>query len=105
MDTATRDGLRYALRYAERGRRVFPVEPGGKAPYHKLIESWTEEATTDPEPIRAWFGDHPAANLGVATGRWEETTGLLVVDIDVPDGYETCSETDDVQAVTRAART
>jgi hypothetical protein len=87
--------LKYALRYADRGVRVFPVQPNGKAPFCKLIDrhgqsnSWAEEATTDPEQIQSWFSDCPNANLGVATGKWEENTGLLVVDIDVPGGYDT----------------
>lgn len=94
MNSAQTDSkvLRYALRYADRGVRVFPVQPDGKAPFHRLISSWKEEATTDPEQIRSWFSECPSANLGVATGKWAENTGLLVVDIDVPGGYETWKE-------------
>ncbi|MCS3937343.1 hypothetical protein GGP80_003353 [Salinibacter ruber] len=57
-----------------------------------MIDSWKDEATTDPEQIRTWFADCPNANLGVATGQWDEPTGLLVVDIDVPGGYDTWKE-------------
>lgn len=90
--------LKYALRYADRGVRVFPVQPNRKDPFYDLMErhgesnSWTKEATTDPEQIRTWFSDCPNANLGVATGQWDEPTGLLVVDIDVPGGYDTWKE-------------
>ncbi len=97
--------LKYALRYADRGVRVFPVQPGGKAPYHKLIDSWKDEATTDPEQIRAWFSKHPEANLGVATGQWDEPTGLLVVDIDVPGGYDTWKELRDEHSDNPPAKT
>jgi hypothetical protein len=36
----TSGALRYALQYADRGLRVFPVQSDGKAPCHRLIDSW-----------------------------------------------------------------
>jgi hypothetical protein len=78
-----------ALRYAaDYGLRVLPVhavsESGlctcGKADCpsagkHPVLPAWQEEATTDPDRIRAWF--KPRRNVGIATGR-----GLMVLDID-----------------------
>lgn len=87
--TETSDALSYTLRYAERGIRVFPVQPGGKGPYHRLIDSWKEEATTDRDQIRNWFGRNPTPNVGIATGEWEGDGELFVPDIDVPGGFET----------------
>ena len=81
--------LRYALRYAERGIRVFPVQPDGKAPCHRLIDSWTEEATTNQEQIRRWFDTDPIPNIGNATGEWEGDGELFVADVDVPIGPKT----------------
>jgi hypothetical protein len=83
------DVLRNALRYAERGIRVFPVQSDAKAPCHRLIDSWTEEATTDEEQIRRWFSGEFSPNVGIATGQWDGDGELFVVDIDVPGGFET----------------
>ena len=86
------DALRYALQYAERGLRVFPVQSDGKAPCHRLIDSWKEEATTDPEQVKRWFSTTPTPNVGIATGQWDGDGELFVVDIDVPGGFETWDE-------------
>lgn len=67
-----------ALRLARRGFRVFPLIPDTGNP---AIERWPELATTDPAVIANWWGTlWPDANVGV------ETTGLLVVDVDVKNG-------------------
>lgn len=67
--------IQAALRYASKGWRVFPVEPGGKRP---LVKSWKDVATTDPQTIRDWWTRWPDANIG-----WEpESNGLCVIDID-----------------------
>jgi hypothetical protein len=42
-----------------------------------------KEATTDETQIRAWWQQHPEANIGIATG---ERSGLIVLDID-RNGY------------------
>lgn len=68
-----------ALRYAVRGWRVFPLQPREKKPLpgsHGLNDATTDEAT-----IRAWWGKHPEANIGLATGH-----GWFVVDIDGLEG-------------------
>jgi hypothetical protein len=55
-----------ALWYAEQGLHVFPCRPGQKLPLPGL--RWKDEATTDAEQIMAWWADHPAANVAIATG-------------------------------------
>lgn len=85
MNDVGEAALRYAADY---GLRVLPVhavsESGlctcGKADCpsagkHPVLPAWQEEATTDPDRIRAWF--KPCRNVGIATGG-----GLLVLDID-----------------------
>lgn len=86
------DLLNAALRAAERGWPVFPLQPGGKRPaLHGEARcpgtgvcssghvKWQDRATTDPDRIRrAWSAG--AFNVGIATG----PAGLLVVDLDVP---------------------
>ena len=55
-----------ALRYAEMGWRVYPVEPGGKRP---LFTGWLNDATTDATVIRRWWPrDAGAPNVGVVAG-------------------------------------
>lgn len=62
---------------ADAGWRVFPAEPGGKAPatIHGFLD-----ATTDHAQIQRWWQrDDPRFNLAVATG----APGPDVVDVDV----------------------
>ncbi|MDE2472048.1 MAG: bifunctional DNA primase/polymerase, partial [Bradyrhizobium sp.] len=67
----------YALQYAGRGWRVFPLQ--GKIPYKGT--SGFKEATTDPAMIEWRWSKWPDANIGLATGN-----GLIVLDVDGPDG-------------------
>ena len=69
-----------ALTYARRGWRVFPCQPRGKAPRTKRGHN---DATTDEGQIRAWWGECPEANIGLATG-----AGLAVIDVDDEAGFE-----------------
>jgi hypothetical protein len=87
--------LQYALAYAARGWRVFPIyecratgtqcscgnrkcsSPGK----HPRTKTGLKEATLDATQIRAWWRQWPGANVGIATGE-----GLLVVDIDPRHG-------------------
>jgi hypothetical protein len=82
-ETTMRDA---ALSYALSGWPVFPL--AGKIPYEYLTpgrKSHSQnDATTDPEQITAWWTQHPRANIGLKTGR---DSGILVLDMDVPDGY------------------
>src|SRR5206468_3904952 len=85
--------LRGALRMAKRGWRVFPLYhpvDGGCScgnpdcssfAKHPLIGDWGNAASSDPDVIRAWWADHPEANVATATGN-----GLYVLDIDGPKG-------------------
>lgn len=66
-----------ALEFAAAGVPVFPCVPGAKRP---LTEHGFHDATTDPDQIAAWWGQHPTANIGVPTGT---ASGVVVVDVDV----------------------
>lgn len=68
--------LDYAITYARRGWRVFPVR--GKLP----LVMWAEEATTDEDKITVWWTqEHPDAGIGLVTG-----SGLVVLDVDAAHG-------------------
>lgn len=56
--------LKAALKYAEAGRKVFPVKLD-KSPFteHGYLEASTDEAT-----IRQWWGRWPGAGIGTPTG-------------------------------------
>lgn len=87
--------LDYALAYAARGWRVFPIyecratgtqcacgnrkctSPGK----HPRVKNGVKDATVDQLSIRAWWRQWPEANVGIATG-----AGLMVVDIDPRHG-------------------
>lgn len=69
-----------ALALAARGMAVFPVPPGTKRSY----VAWGTEATTDPQVIDGWWRRWPHASVGVAC----RPSGLVVVDLDGPDGME-----------------
>lgn len=75
-----------AVRLARRGIAVLPLQPRGKIP---LCEHGSHDATTDADQVRAWWGETPDANIGIATGR---VSGLVVVDIDGDEGEESFLE-------------
>ena len=68
-----------ALSLAAKGCPVFPLDPGTKTP---VIKRWPDLATTDAATIRKWWSRRPEANVGV------HTRGLLVLDIDGPEGHD-----------------
>ena len=70
-----------ALAYAEAGLPVFPVTPGAKHPLGGLAPRGFQNASADPERVRAWWRRAPLANIGLATG-----AGLVVLDVDCPKG-------------------
>ena len=74
-----------ALAYASRGWPVFPLTPHDKTPDGKLAPNGYKNATTDEATIRQWWTTRPDANIGIATG---EASGLVVVDLDGPEGEE-----------------
>jgi hypothetical protein len=64
-----------ALKCAERGWPVFPCRAGTKEP---ATTHGFDDATTDPDQIRAWWDRWPGANLAIATG----APGPDVLDVD-----------------------
>ncbi len=77
--------LESALELARIGFAVFPLAPRGKSPLIKKSDGGRGclDATTDEAQIRAWWGAHPSANIGIATGK---VSGIVVVDVDGEDG-------------------
>jgi replicative DNA helicase len=82
--------LQEALDYADRGWAVFPcrekpgetfvrngesITPSEKTPY---TSKGLNDASTDPDQIRAWWEKWPDACIGINAGK----SGLFVVDID-----------------------
>lgn len=55
-----------ALWYAGQGLPVFPLQAGSKVPWPRSRGS--KDATTDPDRIRNWWDQLPAANVAIATG-------------------------------------
>lgn len=72
--------LAQALRYAEYGWAVFPLQPKGKTPF---TSHGCKDSSKDMGQIEAWWKSHPEANIGIATG---EVSGFFVVDVDGQDG-------------------
>ena len=66
-----------APKWAEKGFKVFPVEPNKKKPCGHLVRHGVKNATSDPQKVRDWWRAVPSANIGVATGQ------IFVVDLDV----------------------
>jgi hypothetical protein len=75
--------LTAALRYADRGWPVLALWPGAKSP---RLRNGVHGATTDESRLLAWWMREPQANIGIATG---SVSGLVVDDIDGPEGEET----------------
>ncbi len=77
----------YALSYACMGWPVFPLH--NKKPFEFLTPGVKshgyKDATTDLERIEALWAIHPTACIGLATGK---LSGVLVLDMDVPEGYK-----------------
>jgi Bifunctional DNA primase/polymerase, N-terminal len=86
----------WALYYASRGWRVFPLHtvdagrcscgPNCPSPgEHPLSQHGVKDASNDPEQIRAWWAERPEANVGIATSA---ASGLVVTVIDPLKGGE-----------------
>lgn len=75
---ATGQLTEWALHLAGQGWHVFPITPGAKKP--PMVKDWEHRATTDPDRIRRCWAAGPF-NIGIATG----PSGLVVIDLDVPD--------------------
>lgn len=80
--------LKTALKLAEKGQPVFPTRgpkggEHGKAPIGSLVPHGLTDATTDPELIERWWGQHPGAGIGTPTGiKWD------VLDVDVKEDVD-----------------
>ncbi|HEX6814289.1 MAG TPA: bifunctional DNA primase/polymerase [Gemmatimonadaceae bacterium] len=72
-----------ALRYAEHGWHVFPLRPRDKKPLLGGGAGFLA-ATADLAQVRAWWTEHPNANVGL----WPGQSGLAVVDLDGPVGAQ-----------------
>jgi hypothetical protein len=90
-----------AMRYGQHGWPVLPLHtPTGRGCSCSAYECGSpgkhprnarglHEASTDDARIRGWWARWPHANVGVATGT---ASGLVVLDIDVPDGPDSLAE-------------
>ena len=78
----------WALFYADKGLKIFPVKQNGKAP---ITKDGYKSASGDKEQIEKWWNQYPNANIGLATGE----NGLYVVDVDKKkdsDGFKSLKE-------------
>lgn len=67
-----------ALRYADRGWKVFPLN--GRRPFRGT--AGFHDATLDHKQIRRWWKKWPDANVGIAC---DSQRGPIVVDVDAPN--------------------
>ena len=78
--------VNWARHYAGLGWNVIPVNAVTKAPMDPQtghgMRDWPQKATTDQATLEAWFGNHPTAGVGIATGR---RSGIVVIDVDNKD--------------------
>ena len=89
------DFLRAALSYHELGWSVFPIPSGKKTPRISW-ESYQKERASE-EKIRKWWEIWPDANIGIVTGH---VSGIVVVDVDGPEGERTLEELEDGEPTT-----
>jgi hypothetical protein len=74
--------LAQALHYAALDEwHVFPCRPRDKRP---MTTNGFKDASCEPSVIHGYWTRYPTANIGIAL----EASGLLVVDIDGPEGIE-----------------
>ena len=97
--------LDFAIQYAQRGLSVIPlnymvgfdecschrVDCTSKAK-HPLVADWTNEATTDVEKIKKWWGRFPNANIGIVTGA---VSNIVVLDVDGEEGHNSLAMLED----------
>jgi hypothetical protein len=71
--------LEAALDHARAGFHIFPLTPDSKKPLF-ADTNWRQIATSNPEQIRAWWEQHPNANIGATTD------GFIAIDVDPRNG-------------------
>lgn len=69
-----------ALRYAQRGWKVFPCIHYGKNIKAPATLNGFHDATDDVEQIKKWWSENPKAFIGIRTG---PESGIWVVDVDI----------------------
>lgn len=79
MGIADADILKAALNHAKKGLPVFPCKLD-KSPWTK---NGLKDASTNPEQIRKWWKERPAASIGCRMGK---QAGVWALDVDLPDG-------------------
>ena len=67
-----------ALSYAQKGWKVFPVNPNLKTPLAELVPNGHKDATSDEAIIDQWWTARPNANIGLNL----VASGLVCVDVD-----------------------
>jgi Bifunctional DNA primase/polymerase, N-terminal len=82
-DPEERSPLDWALFYARRGMRVFPVKANRKP----LTEHGFINATTDEKQIREWWRKWPHADVG-----WAVPSNVVVTDLDVKHQSDVIAE-------------
>lgn len=81
-----------AIEYAKKGFAVFPLKYRDKVP---LTRNGCKDATTDAAQIKAWWQQHPNANIGLATGSVSQNVFVIDLDIDEDrgiDGYHSLED-------------
>ncbi|MGV1049170.1 MAG: bifunctional DNA primase/polymerase [Solirubrobacterales bacterium] len=69
------DTTGYAIAYASRGWKIFPLRPKTKEPFEGI---GVYQASSDEKQIRTWWKKHPNANIGLHCGG----SGLIAIDLD-----------------------
>src|SRR5690606_15399578 len=87
-----------ALRYASRGWHICPCAPRGK---EAITRRGFKDASADPEQVRRWWKQTPNANIGLVPAR----SGLLVLDLDGPEGIASANRLGLSRIATLSART
>ena len=72
------DLMEAAIKYAQRGWKVFPVEENGKRPHKRLSKGGYKDATNNIQMIKVWWSICPNANIGLNLAG----SGLVCIDAD-----------------------
>lgn len=73
--------LEWALRYADAGFLVLPVNNNNKAPNSSLAKNGVKDATAGTQTIKDWWNCRPDANVGIAGNKH-----LVIIDVDNKNG-------------------